>query len=169
MSSPILPVSIGAHLKGSPVGAGYPIFATQTQVATGANLSETDFIVPGLILPAGLLDVDGRAIYVQAFGSFAATANTKRVRLYFGTTVVADTAAIAVNNAIWRVEAYITRTGPAAQLWRNVMQHGGTALPLALGVSAENLATNLPLRVTGQNGTAAANDIVFRGARVELV
>lgn len=154
-------------LKGNPVPSPALIAGTVTQAATIADTNETD--LAAWTIPGGLLDIDGRGLRLTAFGSFAANANNKRVRAYFGSVTLADTAAIAANGVNWLVEVVMFRTGASAQLFRNRMQHGTTLIALGLGTGAISNAADQLLRVTGLNGTASANDIVLRGAHVELL
>jgi len=145
-----------------------------TQGATIANTSETDLIT--IALPANLLDVNGNGIRLTAFGTCPATATTKRMRLYFGATVVSDTTAVTINNGAWKLDAIIIRTGATAQIAQGTEFSTQAAGPSTVvssstqfGTPAETLANAITVKITGQNGTANANDIVARGLMYEPV
>jgi hypothetical protein len=139
-----------------------------TQAATAANTTETDLWT--YTLPANALDQDGKAIRVTTWGTTAATANTKRMRLYVGSTLVADNGATAANNLSWRHTVLIIRTGAAAQVNLGEYQIQNTVSATAGHVaSTADTTAAITIKLSGTNGTAAANDIVFRGALVEAL
>jgi hypothetical protein len=143
-----------------------------TQTATAANTTETDLWTYSL--PANALSADGKGVRITVFGTTAATANTKNIRLYFGSTVLESGGALALNGNAWRVVAEVYRTGASAQLASALatvsINDGSTGTARTrLTTPAETLSGAITIKVTGQNGTAAANDIVFRGAIVEAL
>lgn len=137
-------------------------------VATGANTTETTLYT--FTVPASTLSVNGQALYLTGTISFSNNANDKTIRFKFGaTTLVTQTltdttgAASAMN---FRLR--IIRTGAATQrvqfsLDQNTLV-GSVAAVYA--TAAETLSGALAIAVTGQNGTAAANDIIFRLAKL---
>jgi hypothetical protein len=160
-----------------PVGSGTAtaqvsgvLSVNTTQAGTGADTNETDLWTYSL--PANTLNVDGKAVRVVVGGSMAANANTKTARFYFGgSSQVINDQTTAPNGGEWRGEFVIIRTGAAAQVWGVVKTMGATPQS-SLGFSQRSTGdttTALTIKVTGQNGTAAANDIVFRGAVVEVL
>lgn len=159
-----------------PVGGGgqlaYPCGSlaggtSTTQAGTIANTTETDLY--SWTLPGGTLDADGKAIRLLAFGSVAANANAKTIKLYFGASTLQVYNAGTGNNLAWLIEATVIRTGAATQLAIGKLLIGGTHTNNVLASPTETLSGNVVIRVTGTNGTASANDIVFRGAKPECV
>ena len=107
-------------------------------------------------LPAGTLSVDGDAIRIVAAGTFAANANNKTVKLYFGGTVLVSSGAVAVNNGNWRIEALVIRTGAATQKASASLACSDPAtLAARSGYAAptETLSGAVTIKVTGE-GTA---------------
>jgi hypothetical protein len=153
------------------------ISVQDTAVSTAANTTETDLFT--FSLPANVLESVGRAVKIRAWGTAAATATTKRMRLYFGSTVVADTTAITLNNKTWYIEAIVTRTNaPSATNAQKAMgsyaTNDGTStttagLAFAKSTPAENTAAAITCKLTGQNGTANAADITAEHFEVELL
>jgi hypothetical protein len=139
-----------------------------TEASTGADTNETDLWTYSL--PANTLNANGKSVRIRAWGSCAATANNKTIRLYFGATVLRIVAnAAAINNGTWHVDAVVVRTAATAQTasawkWEPI---GG--IGMSTTTPAETLASAVAIKVTGQNGTAAANDVVFSGAIVEVL
>ncbi len=121
-------------------------------------------------LPANSLTQNGRGVRIRAWGTTAANANLKTVRLKFGATNVLDTGAVASNAETWYFEADVYRTGAATQdaigkpYWYVAgMNDGQITNP------AETLSAGFAIVVSGQNGTATVNDIVAEGLSVEYI
>lgn len=137
-----------------------------TQNGTAADTNETDLWT--YTLPANTLNADGKAIRITAWGTTGATANNKTIRLKFGAGTPRTHGPTAANNVGWVITVIVVRTGASTQL------STGTGIfsevspgTQVVGSLAEDTATAITIKVTGQNGTAAADDIVFRGAIVE--
>lgn len=147
--------------------------------AAGVNPSATagDYVIATYTIPANAFDVAGRTATLQAAGSFAATANNKRVKLFFGCTAavvgslvsggvaVADSGVVATNGAGWVLSANVAKYGAAGSNTQigihNQAQCGAAVEALlspALLTTPENAA--IIVAVTG-NATTAATDIAF--------
>jgi hypothetical protein len=154
-------------VTGLSIPACRAIHVSTTSLGTGADTNETTLW--SYTLPANALRRNGNYVTVLAFGSIAANANVKTFRLKFGGTIV-TTVGGAANGGGFRQEAQVIRTADATQ------QIGGwSALTAAFAfgniqhtAGAITLTAPVVISMTGQNGTAAANDIVFRGATVQL-
>lgn len=138
-----------------------------TSVGTDANTTEKDLWT--YTLPANTLSADGRGVKITAWGSAAANANTKTWKVYFGSTVVSVRSG-AFNNVHLFSMAVVLRTGSATQTsGGSVIVGVGTAFGVDRTAPTSDTTAAITIKVTGQNGTASANDIVFYGATVELI
>ncbi len=141
-----------------------------TPVGNGADNTEDVLITYSL--PAATLGLTGDRVVIESFGSFAANATLKRVRLYFGATVVFDTAAKAFNATDWRIQATVIRTGAATQI-ATAFFCGDTTLVAVTAQSTapgETLSGAVTIKTTGQcTATGAANDIVNKGLVVDYL
>jgi hypothetical protein len=138
-----------------------------TQAGTGANTDETDLWTYSL--PANTLSANGKGVRIRIFGTYAGNGNTKTVRSKFGATSLTAVAG-APNDGMWRVDAVVIRTGASAQI--GSADHADNAIgyrSASLTTPAEDTTGAITIKVTGTNGTANANDIVFRGAIVETL
>jgi hypothetical protein len=114
-------------------------------------------------LPANSLNANNRVVGLYAFGAFANNAHSKHARLYFGSEVI-DTGANTTTGAIgWALEALIIRTGSKTQQISGQIVTGTTHGGCTTQAGAEDDTTGITIKVTGQTGTAAANDIVCNG------
>lgn len=121
-------------------------------------------------IPANTLKA-GQKVRLTAWGTTAANANTKTVRLWFGANSVVDHSG-TWNTTPWKITAdiFVLTTGGAA-----TQEYNGVAWPTALvqtvrqgtASNADNVAVTV--KVTGQNGTASAADIVCQGFTVEII
>jgi len=145
--------------------------ANATQVGTDADVLEKDLHT--YTLPAGSLGIDGQTIRYVAQGTFQANTNTKTIRIYFGATVALTFTGDTDNNGGgWRLEMEVQRTGAAAQKASAILwDQGATAAGINLAVTTpgETLSGAVVVKVTGQNGTATANDIVAERSHVEFL
>jgi hypothetical protein len=137
-----------------------------TTAATAANTDETDLWTYSL--PANTLSVDGKGLRLTIWGTTGATANNKTLKVYFGATTVLNQTT-AVNAQRWRLDVTILRTAAATEevLAGGIAQTSIFAQALTSG--SIDLTAAVTIRMTGTNGTAAANDITFRGAVVEVL
>jgi hypothetical protein len=161
-------LGVGASTLIQPVING--TFTTSTvSTCTIADTNETDLWT--YTLPAGALNTDGRGVRVTVFGTTAATANTKSLRFYFGASNLSiSVVGGGLNNVPWQSVFHVIRTGAATQLSEGQTVYGGLGAAI-LGVTnpTETLANAVIIKMTGQNGTAAANDICVKGAFVETI
>lgn len=144
----------------------------------GNGADTTDDVLFTYALPASALDVAGRQVTITAAGKFAATANNKRVKVWWGTTtqtvgaavaggtLIADSGVVTTNNGGWTASVQVSKYGAAGsntQIATNAQvvagtSHLGTAVPVAL-TAAENGVINIT--VTGSSSTTgAANDVL---------
>jgi hypothetical protein len=139
-----------------------------TSVGTDANTNEKDLWTYSL--PANTLNADGRAVRLNFTVTFANTATVKTVRVYFGATSILFNNSTSPQNAAGSGTYTFIRTGAAAQLALKQYVAAGTTLQApATATPAADTTAAITIKVTGQNGTANANDIVFIAATVELL
>ncbi len=144
---------------------------TWVNVTTVNNSGTAETDLHSYTIPAGHFAVDKKAIRLKAWGTMAANANTKTLRLKFGATpvtVVLNPGQTAPNGLSWSVEVTIVRTGSNAQvLFVRVLL--GTAIELISVVTGtETDANALTLKLTGQSAVGS-NDITIRGSMVEYL
>lgn len=146
---------------------GYLNVDNTTQGTTAVTTEET---LLSFSLPAFSMGVNGQGVRIKAWGTTAANGNNKTVRLKFGATNVMTTGPVASNNETWHFEAEVFRTGGATQdAVSFVSFFNGVITQAQITNPAETLTGAVTIAVSGQNGTAAANDIVAEGFTVEYI
>lgn len=152
----------GELLKRAGSGSAYARCSGRINVNTTAvgnvGAGEDNLIV--YTVPANTLLTNADFLDFEFFGTFAANANSKRIKAYFGATVIFDSGAQNQNGGSWKITGKIIRTGGSTQkvlvefssssnLFVNTTTYTATALTLS--------GTN-DLKVTGE--AVADNDIV---------
>lgn len=159
-----------------PAGGGTAIYipsgvltVSTTQAGTPASTEETDLWT--YTLPANTLSQNHAGLRITVWGGTATNGNTKTIRQYFGASVLTVNASTAApNNNTWRAQYTVIRTGAATeQFLQQYSLVGSTGQFSVINSATEDTAGAIVIRITGQNGTAQANDIVFRGAIVEFL
>lgn len=137
-------------------------------VGTPANTAETT--LASVALAANALAANAKGVRIFAWGTVAANSNTKTMRLYFGSSVVAiNNVTTAPNNTAWSLHATVLRSGPTAQLAGGHGFCGAVSQTFIHTTPTETLSSDVTIAVTGQNGVTSANDIVFQGATIEVL
>ena len=144
------------------LGTGIIRLNVNTTAVGNVGAGEDDLITYSL--PAATLGVDGMGVRVTAAGSFAANANNKLVKMYFGSTSLTTWATAPYNNVKWRYVAEIIRTGAGAQIASSQFvstggSGGHTTFPdhVRVGTTtpAETLSGAVTIKCTGE---ATSND-----------
>lgn len=143
------------------------VSTNRTQTGTGSNTTAT--ALWSFALPAGSLMVNGRGLRIKAFGTFAANGNNKTAVLTFGGTTIATTGTVAANNVTWLLEADLQRVSNTTQIAIGSAQYGTTFVAPLVSNPGETLTGAVTITMTGTNGTASANDIVFLGGTIESI
>lgn len=138
---------------------------TNSSEAENVGSGETDLMEYELF--ANALGVNGDYLDVEIWGIFAANANNKRIRLYFGSTVIFDTMAIALNDGSWYIKAKVIREELADQnAIASVISSNALLTPTTnFTIPSEDAAIPILIKTTGE-GIANA-DIVQRGMTIK--
>lgn len=159
------------HNAGTGGEAFKPIGVIQSDTTAGSTTAVTsEETLITYTFPANSLDSNAKAIRIRAAGTTANNTNTKTIRLYFGTTVlISNDITTAPNNQSWEFEATVIRTAATTQ---KCMARGTVATANQTSTyagSGQTLTGAVTIKVTGQNGTASANDITAQFLHVEFL
>jgi hypothetical protein len=132
---------------------------------TPAGTGETDLHT--YTVPANTLAVDGACLRLRVYGTTAANANNKTIKLYWNAVAIVTQGPTAANNANWSAEMVVCRSGSGAQkIVASIWWNGAAVAPTVTTGSATDSGT-IVLKTTGTNGTATANDLVESAFLVE--
>ena len=177
---PPLPPAIASQF-----GSGAGLFGAQgnlaVQIASGGitpGATGADNVLAVYSLPGFSFDNAGRGLWIEAAGSFAATANTKRLKIVVnpasavvGSTVggsgvtIADSGAVTTNGGGWFLSAGIYKYGTGGAntqlgVHQQALVGAASAALLAPSAIAATESGAILIAITG-NATTAATDIVF--------
>lgn len=138
--------------------------------ATGTTAVTTEETLASTTLSAGLLSADGMGIKVEVFGTTASNVNTKTIRVKVdGNTIVSNGTTTAPNGLNWEAEMTILRSGATSSTSKGMIAFDGVADEVDTSKPGITWANAIDVAVTGQNGTASANDIVVELVVVTLI
>jgi hypothetical protein len=157
-----LQVRVGVSATTSKVGAS--LHTEAADIPTTDNLEDN---LMAYSLVSGALGNNGDYVEVEGWGTFAANANNKQVRLYFGSTVIFDTTALALNDGSWIIRAKIMREASADQKSIATVISSNTLLPASSQIMnpSEDDQAPILIKFTGQG--VSAGDIIQSGFTVK--
>jgi hypothetical protein len=157
--------SVGVVALGAGTVKRVPNTLSKQTGSVGTTAVTTEETLFTYTIPASTLK-PGQKIVMTAWGTTANNSNTKTVRTRFGGNSIQATPLAVSNNASWKIVADIHCTAANAQEYITVMVSDGISTdPLTATLTVTDTST-IVILVSGQNGTANANDIVGQGMEV---
>jgi hypothetical protein len=149
------------------VKAGGGIYSTVTSVG---NVTTGEDDLHSYTLPTNAVDnADGRgSFHLVTYGTFAATANNKRVRVRFGGTLLFDTGALATSTAAeWSITCEVLHVGSNAQRGGCTWTSDDATLreDVDYAEPAEAVSGTIVFKVTGD--ATATDDIIAKFSRID--
>lgn len=148
---------------------GRAIASSTATVGTAADTLEKDLLA--VTLAGNTWGADGQAVELSAWGSYGATANTKALRLKLGAAsgsgslTLLDSAGRAINGGEWFLRGQIVRASKTTLKASLLLEAPGFTTNEYSSVTL-TVTTNMFLRLTGSNHTAAASDLVLEGYKL---
>jgi hypothetical protein len=127
---------------------------TSTASASNVSTGETNLITYSL--PANTLSANGQKVRITAVANFAANANTKIARVYFGSTQVVSYGGTDSGKTFVGV-GVVVRTGATSQVGFSQIQVGSLSGLAVSSTPAETLSGAITIKLTGQSGTASGD------------
>lgn len=151
----------------NPIGQIYAgVTSTGTTAVTTEEVLQT-FALPANSLTANTYANKRRGVRVRAWGTTAANANNKTMKLYFGASVI-TTPTAATNNKNWYLELLVYRNAAGTQVVLGSGQVDTTVVTPYFAAGTDDDTTALTIKCAGTNGTASANDIVCKAMIVDF-
>ena len=134
----------------------YAPYRLDFDIGPVTNTAGTETTILNTSVPVNTLSKTGSSLLIYACGKTAANANVKTIKLYFGSTVLFTTTAVAMNNADWTLQAEIVRTGASNQTaWVQFFSSNTLTQSIKVTTSTESLAVNQTVKITGEGAGAA--------------
>lgn len=156
-------VALGGGATTSP-GTSVGALADPTTNASGTT-QNTEYTLNSVTIPANSFNANGRSLEVIAWGTLAANANAKNLKIYFGGTAVATVTGSTANGKDYYVELVVVRTGASSQSAVGYLQiDTGTAGTMVVnGAVAETDTAAITIAVKSANTAAAAASATGKG------
>lgn len=136
----------------------------------GTTAVTTEETLGTYTLPANAFSTYGDCVNIASSGTTAGNGNTKTIKVYFGSAVISTNDATTAPNAKdWTSTGRMCFTAASAQAGFGNMMIGATPQTAKVVVPTETTTAGIVIKVTGQNGTASANDIKLYTFEVDLV
>jgi hypothetical protein len=163
-------------LAGSGTGGWGGISATLSILTTAVgNVGTGEDDLQSYAMPADILLTNGRGVVIDVYGTVANNANTKQIKLYFGTVAIVDQALTVSQVGKFHIRAEVIRTGTDAQDYSyHLTQTGTTAIhDVGVGTLTQDDGAAITIKTTGTvtdgGGGVNNNDIVVEYTRVTMV
>lgn len=141
-----------------------------TAVVTPAqNTTTAEQTLATYTLPANRIAATGDAIRVKCWGGFAATANAKTLKIYFGSTSFSSASVgTNINGRAFEADMLVVRSGAATQLITTRIATDLTPTSIQNSTTGTDAFTsNQTIKCTATG--AASSDITVQGMLVEQV
>lgn len=139
-----------------------------TSAAVGTSTGTGEEVLATYSLPANALDVAGRRVRIHASWHMASNGNNKTIKLYFGASVISS-GTLTDNNKNGRATMDVVKSGASTQIVNATMQHDTTMITPYLNAGSDTDTAAIVIKMTGQDGSASANDIVMEDFYVEYM
>lgn len=135
-------------------------FKLSTSIGPIGNGAGTETTLDSYVVSQGTLAKSESSILLFACGKTAANANTKTIKLKFGSTEVFTTGAVALNGVDWTMQAEIVRATDTSQVvWIQFYATSTLTQKITVTSASEDLAINQTVTITGEG--AGASDVLL--------
>ena len=157
-ASGVLSLRAGLNTGTTVARVGGTIHQDTTPVSNSGT-GETNLMTYSL--PANTMGTDADYVLLDLSGEFVSPTGNSRLRVYFGSTVIFDTTALAFTTGTWRFQAKVTRTSSTDQVAVTTFSGDTTLVPVTgrTAAPAETMSGAITIKVTGQG---AASDEIFQ-------
>lgn len=144
----------GLSLETDAAGSDFSVGGVlETQSTAAGNIGTGEDVLMTYTLPNGALGTSEDRVEINGFGTTAANGQNKRIRVYFGSTVIFDSGTVTHNALDWSFSGVVIRTGAATQIascnfiWENTSADTDYTAPV------ETLSGSVVIKVTGEAST----------------
>jgi hypothetical protein len=135
---------------------------------SNANSGTAETNLTTYSLPASTMGTDNDYVEIDAWGEFTSAVSNKTVKLYFGSTVIFSTSALAFGASAWRIKAVVTRGSSTTQVAISTFSGNTTLLTTTAQVASpgETMSGAITIKCTGQS-SVGSNEIFQEGLIVK--
>lgn len=146
----------------------------QTSSSGVGNTADTnDDTLFTYTLPSNSMSANGKSVRAIATGHFATNANSKRVKMWFAGTAIADSGVLTLSNVDWKCEIEVTRIDAThvSCVGRFTGSNVADVITVTANLVVSDLTANTSIiKTTGASTiVGAANDILSYMQRTEFM
>jgi hypothetical protein len=142
----------------------------QLQTVGNVGTGETDLL--SYVLPANSLTQVFQGLQITAWGTTTSSADSKTIKLYFGSQVILTTSLTTSQASNFRITAQVYRTGGDTQTYTSQCLQGGTTqiVDVERGNPTQIESATITIKLTATVGGAGANnDLTVSGMTVTSI
>lgn len=164
-----LKIALGAGSTATGPGTSVGGLTDSTSTTSGTT-QNTEYVLNTLTLKANAFNANGKAVTIRAWGTTAANANAKNLKVYFGTTAVATVTGSTASGKDYNISMTVVRTGSNTQSGvASIMIDTATSATMAVnGAIAETDSADIVITVKSANTAAAAASATGKGMVAEF-
>jgi hypothetical protein len=137
---------------------------------TGTTAVTSEEVLFSYTIPAGLIANTGEGVRIKASGTTAANGHTKTIRIKVGgNTYAINGVTTSPSGENWFAQVEVYRAGATAAVGEGSLVVNDANEGVTIDSTGITWANTNDVQVTGQNGTAAVNDIVVKTVSVTLI
>jgi hypothetical protein len=138
---------------------------TDSSANASGTVQNTEYTLNSVTIPANAFNKNGRSVQVEAWGTLAANANAKNLKIYFGATAVATVTGSTANGKDYCITLSVVRTGASTQSGvGNIQIDTGVAPTMTVNAAlAETDTAAIVIAVKSANTAAAAASATGKG------
>jgi hypothetical protein len=128
----------------------------KTDITPVGNVGAGEDTLITYTMPAWVMRTNKDTLEIEAYGTFAATANNKTLKLHWGSQTIMDSGALAINDGSWRITATIVRLSATTQECIATLTTSDALLPIKTTRTAgtQTTTSTVVIKCTGE-GTAS--------------
>lgn len=151
--------NVVSNLTQFAAGNGTSVYGTEGLInvqtaAAGNGADQTEDTMHTFTLPANSLSGNGKALRIRGWGTTAANADNKTLKVYFGTAAQTVASAVAANNKAWYFELVVVRQSVGNQLLLTRGNFNAGEITPVVATATQDETTALTIKTTAQDGTA---------------
>jgi hypothetical protein len=144
-----------------------PSSAVDSTSTTSGTVQSTEYTLNSLTLPANSFNANTRGFTASAFGTLAANANAKNIKIYVGSVAVATVTGSTASAKDYAIHLTCVRTGSSAQTCMATIQVDTAVAPtMAVTALTQTDTQDIVIAVKTANTAAAAASGTGKGLLV---
>lgn len=128
----------------------------QNTAVTSGTTQNTEYVLQTFDLPANALSAVGKSVRITAYGTLAANANAKTLKLYFGSQVISTATGMTGSGDSFEFTGVVTKTGSNTQNFVGKLLSGTAVVNITASTATQTDTSAITIKFSSINTAAAA-------------